>query len=61
MDKHGFQLTDSFDSKIRFSSEQTAKYLQMAGDNDEKIIRSYDIEENQGQVLITEQIVNLML
>lgn len=59
-DKHGFQIIDSFDSKIRFSSERTTKYLQIAGDIDEKIIESYDIEVKQGQVLITEQIVNLM-
>jgi ubiquinone/menaquinone biosynthesis C-methylase UbiE len=58
--KHGFQLTASFDSEIRFSSERTEKYLQIAGNINEKIIQSYDIEVNQGQVLITEQIVNLM-
>lgn len=59
-DKHGFQFTDSFDSSIRFPSNRTAKYLQIADSINDNIIESYDIEVKQGQVYITEQIVNLV-
>ncbi|QHQ60836.1 methyltransferase domain-containing protein [Anaerocolumna sedimenticola] len=58
--KHGFQLIASFDSEIRFPSDRTEKYLQIADSIDETIIESYDLEVNQGQVFITEQVVNLM-
>lgn len=58
--KHGFQLVDSFDSEIRFPSDRTGKYLQIVDSIDEKIIESYNIEVNQGQVYITEQVNNLM-
>ena len=58
--KHGFQLVASFDSEIRFPSDRTEKYLQLADSIDEKIIESYDIEVNHGQVYITEQVNNLM-
>lgn len=58
--KHGFQIIASFDSKIRFPSERTEKYLQIADSIDEKILESYDIEVNHGQVYITEQVNNLM-
>lgn len=58
--KHGFQLVDSFDSEIRFPSNRTEKYLQIVDSIDEKIIESYDIEVNQGEVYITEQVNNMM-
>lgn len=58
--KHGFQLVDSFASEIRFPSNRTEKYLQIAGSIDEKIIDSYEIEVNQGEIYITEQVNNLM-
>lgn len=58
--KHGFQFADSFDSEIRFPSNRTEKYLQIVDSIDEKMIISYDIEVNGGQVSITEQVNNLM-
>lgn len=59
-EKYGFQLVDSFESEIRFPSNRTEKYLQIVDKIDEKIIESYDIEVNQGEVSITEQVNNLM-
>ena len=58
--RNGLQLTASFDSNIRFPSDRTEKYLQIADRIDEKILESYDIEVKHGQVFITEQVVNLM-
>lgn len=59
-DKFSLKFVNLFDSKIRFPSDLTEKYLQIADNIEEKIIESYDIEVNDGIVFITEQVYNLI-
>lgn len=58
--KYGLRLIDSFDSKIRFPSDRTVKFLKIADQIAEDIIKSYDIDIVNDQVYITEHVVNLL-
>lgn len=59
-DRHGFRLVDSFNSEIRFPSDRTEKYLKIAETVDKNIIDGYNVKVINGQVYITEQVVNLL-
>ncbi|MBB2181433.1 hypothetical protein H0486_00795 [Lachnospiraceae bacterium MD1] len=58
--RHGFELCKSFESNIRFPSDRTEKYLQIADSIDPKVIESYEVEIKYGQLYITEQVNNLL-
>jgi len=58
--RHNFILEDSFSSEIRFPSDRTEKYLKIADKIHKNIIDGYNIDVRNGQIYITEQVVNLL-
>lgn len=55
----GLKLESSFDTHIRFPRKSVDAYRKIAEDVDEKIIAEYDIKIADGQVYITENVLNL--
>lgn len=58
-DRYGFELEAAFMSEIRFPSNRTEKYLAVAGNIDKNLIESYSIQVIEGQVYMTNRILNL--
>lgn len=55
----GLKLESSFDTHIRFPRKSVDAYRKIAEGFDEKIIVGYDIKIADGQVYITEKVLNL--
>jgi len=60
-DKNNFRIRDSFNTEIQFPSNRTEKYIKIVNDIGESIIDSYNISIKNGQIFITEQVLNLLL
>ena len=60
--KCGFQLSDSFESKIRFPKKKDTAfgYEKVLQKHDKAVIESYDLVETDSELFVTERVNNLL-
>ena len=58
----GLQLTDSFESKIRFPKKKDTAYgyKEVLKNHDKAVIESYDLVETDTELHITERVNNIL-
>lgn len=60
--KHGLIIIDSFDSVIRFPKKKDSAYgyEKVLEKHEKPVIESYDLEETETELYITEQVNNIL-